>query len=500
MPSIDPGFLALPLGDLSDAALTTARDAGATYADFRLERIRDQRIAVKDRDLRSLESDDRTGYCVRLIVDGAWGFAFGSQRTSDAVAATASRAVEVARALARLNTEPVELAPEPSHQDTFVSAYEVDPFEVSDEEKVAFLLEGAAGLLASSSVEHVDAAIDLVRENKFFANLDGTRLTQQRVRGQGAFYAVAVLPDGGFESMRTIAMPAGHGWEYFAGGAPTSYDWASDLDALPERLAEKVAAPTIEPGDYDLVIHPTNLWLTIHESIGHSTELDRALGYEANYAGTSFATLDKLDTLNVGSAVMHVTGDRVVDHGLSTIGYDDEGVAAQRWDIIRDGVLVGYQLNRQMAQKQGFGRSNGCAFSDGPDHIPLQRMPNVSLQPGADDTSTDDLIGGVEDGLYIVGDNSWSIDMQRYNFQFTGQRFYRIKGGALAGQVKDVAYQSNTIQFWNKMEAVGGPGTYILGGAFNCGKGQPGQIAPVSHGCPTALFRDVSILNTRAEG
>jgi TldD protein len=296
-------------------------------------------------------------------------------------------------------------------------------------------------------------------------------------------------------TMAVAAPPAGYGWEYFT----EVYPWASEVEAISDLLAEKIAAPSVEPGTYDLVIDPTNLWLTIHESIGHSTELDRVLGYEANYAGTSFATLDNLNTLHVGSPAMHITGDRVTEHGLSTVGWDDEGVEAQRWDLIRDGVLVGYQLNRQMALKQGFGRSNGCAFADAPSHVPLQRMPNISLQPGAPGTTLDDLIGGVERGIYLVGDNSWSIDQQRYNFQFTAQRFFEIRGGKIVGQLRDVAYQGTTTAFWNALEAVGGPETYVLGGAFNCGKGQPSQIAPVSHGCAPALFRQISVLNTQAE-
>jgi TldD protein len=264
---------------------------------------------------------------------------------------------------------------------------------------------------------------------------------------------------------------------------------------------------SVEAGPLDLVIHPSNLWLTIHESIGHATELDRALGYEANYAGTSFATLDRLGSLQYGSPVMHVTGDRTVEHGLATIGYDDEGVATQSWDIVRDGVLVGYQLDRPMAALHpelnpldGRGRSNGCAYADSPGHIPIQRMANVSLQPSPDDVTTEDLIGRVEQGLYVVGDKSWSIDMQRFNFQFTAQRFYRIEDGRLAGQVRDAAYQATTTDFWGSMEAVGGRDTWVLGGAFNCGKAQPGQVASVSHGCPSALFRGVRVLNTQDEG
>ena len=245
------------------------------------------------------------------------------------------------------------------------------------------------------------------------------------------------------------------------------------------------------------MIDPTNLWLTIHESIGHATEYDRAIGYEAAYAGTSFATPDKLGTMRYGSPVMNVTADRTVEHGLATIGYDDEGVAAQSWDLVRDGIFVGYQLDRVFAPRLGQSRSNGCSYADSPHHVPIQRMANVSLQPAREDVSTADLIGRVEDGIYIIGDKSWSIDMQRYNFQFTGQRFFRIRDGRLDGQLRDVAYQATTTDFWNSMEAVGGPSTWRLGGAFNCGKAQPGQVAPVSHGCPSALFRGVNVLNTR---
>jgi TldD protein len=256
----------------------------------------------------------------------------------------------------------------------------------------------------------------------------------------------------------------------------------------------------VEPGTYDLVIEPSNLWLTIHESVGHATELDRALGYEAAYAGTSFATIDKLGSLRYGSPLMHVTGDRTTPHGLATVAFDDEGVTAQSFDLVRNGVLAGYQLDRRMAAENDLGRSNGCAFADSPMHIPIQRMANVSLQPAdGEGPTTEELVAGVDHGILVVGDKSWSIDMQRYNFQFTGQRFFRIEGGRLAGQVKDVAYQSSTTDFWGSLDGLGGRSTFVLGGAFNCGKGQPGQVAPVSHGCPSALFRQVRVLNARAE-
>jgi TldD protein len=496
-PAVDPSFLALPLDRLADAALAVAGGRGATHADFRIEQLRTQIIVARDRELQTSVETDSVGFSVRVVCNGAWGFAAGTDLTTDAVAAVSRRAVEVAESLARLNTEPVTLADEPAYTGTYVSSYEIDPFSVAEDAKIDFLLALNDRALASKRIDRATSYVMLVREQKYFASLKGSRITQQRVRVKGDLTAVRIdKATGAFETMGNAAPPAGRGWEYFTKG----YDWNRDADEIPVLLEEKMSAPSIVPGRYDLVIDPTNLWLTIHESIGHSTELDRVLGYEANYAGTSFATLDKLDTLQFGAPMMHVTGDRQVEHGLSTIGYDDEGVAAQTWDIIRDGVLVGYQLDRQMAYKQGFGRSNGCAFADQAAHVPLQRMPNVSLSASPKNVTLADLLAGLDEGLYIVGDKSWSIDMQRYNFQFTGQKFFHVRGGRIVGQFKDVAYQSRTTDFWNSMEALGGPTTYVLGGAFNCGKGQPGQIAPVSHGCPAALFRGVAILNTAEEG
>jgi len=499
-PGIDPEFTALPLRDLADAALAQAKALGAQHADFRAERIRGQTIVLSDGNLQTLFDADDTGLAVRVIVDGTWGFASAVDLTTDAAAQAARQAVEVATVAAAMNTEPIELAPEPAYGDvTWTSAYEIDPFTIAVADKVALLADWSNALLSHGAVSHVDASLRQARECKFYSD-GATTATQQRIRLYPAVTAVAVADDGRFDTMRTLAPPAGRGYEYLTSRGGAAWDFGAELAELPELLAAKLTAPAVRTGHYDLVIDPSNLWLTIHESIGHATELDRALGYEAAYAGTSFATPDKLGTLKYGSGVMHVTGDRTTEHGLATIGYDDEGVAGQSWDLISDGILAGYQLDRRMALRCGFGRSNGCAFSDGPRHIPLQRMANVCLQPALGGPSTAGLIAAVENGIYILGDKSWSIDMQRYNFQFTGQRFFAIKNGRLAGQLRDVAYQATTTDFWGCMEAVGGPQTYVLGGAFNCGKGQPGQVAPVSHGCPAALFRGVRILNTAEEG
>ncbi|MBO3748728.1 TldD/PmbA family protein [Streptosporangiaceae bacterium NEAU-GS5] len=495
MRQIDPDFLALPLRRLADAALQRARDLGASYAALRVERVRAESLRLFDARLEGSMDADDIGFSVRVVVDGTWGFAAGIELTAEAAEKIAEEAVQVARISAPLNREPIELAPEPVYADaTWVSAYEIDPFDVPLKDKVELLAAWSAGPLAA--VDHVSAALMQVKEQKFYADTAGTVTTQQRVR---LHPSVTVMKADGakFDDMRTLAPPVGRGYEYLTG---TGWDFPAELAQLPSLLEEKLKAPSVEAGTYDVVIHPSNLWLTIHESIGHATELDRALGYEAAYAGTSFATFDNLGTLQYGSPVMNVTGDRTAEHGLATVGWDDEGVAGQSFDIVRDGTLVGYQLDRRMALLKGLGRSNGCAFADSPGHVPIQRMANVSLRPADDGPSTEELISRVERGIHILGDKSWSIDMQRYNFQFTGQRFYLIENGRISGQLRDIAYQATTTDFWRSMEAVGGPQTYVLGGAFNCGKGQPGQVAPVSHGCPSALFRGVRILNTVQEG
>lgn len=497
---IDPTFAALPRHAMADVALQRARELGAEHADFRIERIRSQSVRLRDGRLEGAIDDEDTGLAVRVVHNGTWGFAATADLTPASAAKAAELAIDVANVSAPINSERVELADEPTYGDvTWISAYEVDPFAVADSEKIGLLADRSQRLLAHNTVDHADAAMLAVRENKFYADLAGTVTTQQRVRISHDLTATSVDKETGrFETMQTVAPPAGRGWEYVTGGDRV-WDWDGEIDQIPELLAQKLAAPSVEAGTYDLVIDPTNLWLTIHESIGHATELDRALGYEAAYAGTSFATFDKLGTLRYGSDLMNVTGDRTAPHGLATVGYDDDGVATQRWDIVRQGTLVGYQLDRRMAKLKGLGRSNGCAFADSPAHVPIQRMANVSLQPTPNGPSTEQLIAGVESGIYIVGDKSWSIDMQRYNFQFTGQRFYAIRNGRLAGQLRDAAYQATTTDFWGSLVAVGGPQTYLLGGAFNCGKGQPGQVASVSHGCPAAVFRGVRILNAVKE-
>ena len=497
-------FEGIDLPRLTDAALTAALAAGSDHADVRITNSDTAYAAARDAVPTGQTQGLDRGMAVRVLLGGRWGFAAGDVLSPHQAAALAVRAAEMARASASLGRHRVTLAPEPAHVGWWSGQALIDPFEVSADDRMALLTQRCASLQAHRAVDHCEANVLAVRERVHYADTAGSFLQQQRIRVQGEWTAIAVA-DGAFESMRTLAPPVARGWEFLLGtarpvGAAPSWDFEEELAALPELLAQKVAAPGIEPGSYTLLLDPTHLWLTVHESIGHATELDRALGYEANYAGTTFATPDLQGSLRYGSPLLRVTGDRVVPHGLATAAFDDEGVAAQTWDIIADGTLVDYQLDRAMAAEFHRDRSNGCAYADFYAHVPIQRMPNVSVAPGAADTALEDLVADIDDGIMILGDNSWSIDMQRYNFQFTGQRFWRIRNGTVIGQVKDVAYQSSTPTFWQSMSAIGGPRSTMLGGAMNCGKGQPGQVAAVSHGAPAARFDGITVLNTTGEG
>lgn len=491
---IDDAFLSLSLRDAAEAALDYASTAGASWADIRIERQLSNGVYMRDLIPETRYDNSSVGLGVRVIVDGCWGFASDPVISREGAVRAARKAIDLARLSAPLNTRPATMASEPViGTAAWSSEWEIDPFQVPVAERIDVLRQMSQRILGGK-VDHVDASAVSAKEQKFYADLTGNRLTSQRLYTEASVTGTHIDPaTGRFTTLRTLAGPMARGWESMLG---KSYDWETELEQLPELLAMKAAAPSVTPGRYDLVIDPTNLWLTIHETIGHATELDRVLGYEANYAGTSFATQEKLGTFRYGSPLLNVTAERLRDHGLSTVGWDDEGVRAQSWPLISDGILVGYQTDRSTAALVGLERSNGSAYADSPEHVPLQRMPNISVEPAVDGPSLDDLIGSVENGLLVKGDDSWSIDMQRHNFQFTGQQFWRIRDGKLDGMVSDAAYQGNTTQFWNSLKAVGNADTFVLGGASNCGKGQPGQSAPVSHGAPACLFENINVLNT----
>ncbi|BCB88555.1 TldD/PmbA family protein [Phytohabitans suffuscus] len=488
---VDEAFRALPLGTLADAALSRARALGAGDASCRIQRVRSARLEVGDGAVRGSEDTTRTGLGVRVRWGGGWGFAAVPEVTPEAAGVAVDRAV----ALARACPGGADLAPEPVHPGaTWLSPYRTNPFDVPAAERVAVLAGWSARLLRAPHVRTVVAYLSTVQENTFYADLAGTTALQQRVRVHPVLFAFGEDPrTGARASLRTLGPPTARGWEYLAGDG---WDWDAELAALPGELAAKLRATPVEPGRYDLVLDPSHLWLTLHETVGHATEADRALGHEMSYAGGTFVRPEQVGSLRFGSPLMQVTADRTSAHGLATVGYDDEGVQARSWDLVRDGVLAGLQHDRRTAAATGAGRSTGCAYAESATHVPLPRMPNVSLRPAPGGPGTAQLIAGVDDGVYLVGSDAWSIDSWRRGFQFTAQRCYRIRKGQLAGQLAGVAYQGDTTGFWGALRGVGGPGTYAVFGADQCGKGQPLQLAATSHGCPATLFAGVRVVNT----
>jgi TldD protein len=479
---------------LADTSIRLAKASGASYSDFRVSKYRNQRIFSRETNIESVSDNEDYGFSVRLLIDGAWGFAASSTITEKEVEKITSIAADISKANRKIQLNPVELASVKVYNDYWETPVKKNPFDVSIEEKINLLL-GINNKALELGANYCSSFIWSVNEWKYFASSEGSYIKQNLFRIWPGFEVTIVDKESGkFETRNSLTAPIGKGYDYVE-----DYDFMADLEKAVEETKAKFKAKSVESGKRDIILDPTHLWLTIHESCGHPSELDRALGYEANYAGTSFLTVDKLGKLQYGSNIVNLVADRTQKDGLATRGYDDDGVKTTQWNIIKNGIFVGYQTTREMAKKINQKESNGCAYSDSWSHFPIQRMPNVSLEPGSNRLSLKDLIADTEDGIYIVGDGSWSIDMQRYNFQFTGQAFYEIKNGEIVGLLRDVAYQGNTVDFWNSCDAICDESEYKLGGSFFCGKGEPGQVSPVSHGSSPARFRKVNILNTSKE-
>ena len=482
--------------NLADTALRLARQAGAGYADIRLGRNTSEGAVAREDRFVGANYSLEAGFGVRVLMNGSWGFAGSNTLTQAEIARMVARAVENAQANARLQDRAIVIEKLPAFQQDWTMPVAADPFAVSMDAKAAHLLAVNAAAMKNGA-DFCTAYLHFVREEKFFASTRGSAVFQTRLRSLPNFWATAVdKASGKFTRRDSLAAPRAAGWDYVE-----ACDLVGEAGRAGLEVREKLAAKSVEPGSYDLVIDPTNLFLTIHESIGHSTELDRALGWEADFAGTSFVTPDKLDTLQFGSPLMTVIADRSQEGGLATVAFDDDGArtAGAEFPIIENGIFRNYQMALGQAQYIGRDKSNACAYCDSPAAFPIQRMPNISLQPNPQPCSLDDLIGGVERGIYVTGAGSWSIDQQRDNFQFTGQLFYAIENGKLGPMLRDVAYQGRTVAFWNSMDGLGDASTYHLGGTFSCGKGQPIQGAPVSHGAVPARFRGVTVLNTARE-
>ena len=496
-------FEELDTKSLMLAALDAAKSAGASWADARIGRYRQNFVGTREKQILQVGDSDSIGIGIRALVNGAWGFAASQTLTPDGVAAAAREAAAIAKANAIPGSAPVVLAPAPAYKDvTWKSSYEIDPFTIPVEQKAQLLIDANTEAMKATNVKFVNSFLFFVREDRNYANTDGSIITQVVIRSWAPFTATAVSSDfTDFQSRGNTVQPAGRGWEFIQ-----KADLVGNARQWGEEAAEKLKAKPVDVGRYDLVLHPTHLWLTIHESIGHPTELDRALGYEANYAGTSFVSPPEkvLGQLKYGPSIMNIQGDRVQEGGCATIGYDDDGVKAQSFPIIKNGMFIDYQTNREQApwldwyyKKTGQPvTSHGCCQADSWSDVQFERMPNVSLLPGDKEQSYEDIIAATDAGIAIIGDGSFSIDQQRYNAQFGGQLFYEIKGGKITGMLKDVAYQMRTPDFWNAMDMIGGKSSYMMGASFFDGKGQPGQIGAVSHGCVPSRFRNINVINT----
>ncbi|MBN7817305.1 TldD/PmbA family protein [Algoriphagus pacificus] len=509
---MEPGIDVTAKKVLADIALNAAKAKGATYTDVRIGRYLNQFVITREKNVQNITNAESFGVGIRVIAEGTWGFSATSDVTPDGIKACAETAVAIAKANSKLQNEPVQLAPvQGAGEVVWQTPIKKNAFEVPVKDKIDLLLSANDAAIQNGAA-FVNSALFMVNEQKYFASTDGSYIDQDVHRIWPNFTVTAVnKTEGNFRSRQALSAPMGMGYEYMDGLASekipgpaglvsyrNSYDLIEDATMAAKQAVEKLSAKSVVPGKYDLVLDPDHLGLTIHESVGHPLELDRVLGYEANYAGTSFATLDKWKSgdFKYGSDKVNIVADKIQPYSLGNVAYDDEGVKTKEWDLIKNGVLVNYQAIRDQVSILGENESHGCCYADSWGSVQFQRMANISLKPGTEKLSVNDMIKDVEKGVYIVGRGSYSIDQQRYNFQFGGQLFYEIKNGEIAGMLEDVAYQSNTQEFWNSCSQICDKDDYKLFGSFFDGKGQPSQASAVSHGSSTTRFDGVNVINT----
>lgn len=475
--------------DLIKEALDAAVAAGADYADVRGGEIESESLTVRGSTVESADTSDSTGFGVRVLASGAWGYAASSRLDPQEATRVARTAVDVARASATALARPVELAPEPAHRDSYQTPMRSDPFSVSLEDKISLLLAATEPMERIDGVKVARGTIDLLRQRTWFVSSEGSEIDQTIVHTAGGIEATAVA-DGEVQQRSYPGSFRGH----FEAAGFEVID-AMDLPANAERTASEAAqlltADECPSTVTTLVLDGHQVMLQVHESVGHPTELDRVLGMEAAFAGTSFVGVDDLGKLRYGSELVNITSDATIPGGLGTYGYDDEGVEAQSVDLVRDGILVGMQTSRETAAAMGADRSNGTMRAEGWENFPLIRMTNVSLLPH--EGTLDDLIADVDDGVLMATNKSWSIDDKRKNFQFGCEIGWQIKNGRVGKMLKNPRYTGITPVFWGSCDAIAGPQEWRVWGTPNCGKGQPGQTMRVGHGTSPARFRNVSL-------
>ena len=491
-PPATPGAVPVDEWDaLAEIALKRIRKSGAQYGDFRMLNTWRQSVRGQDRRISGVRDSFGGGYGVRVLYGGAWGFAASCDMRPAEVRRVTVLAIEIAKGSSVLTNDPVKLAPEPVHEDHVVTPYRIDPFTVPLEQKTELLLQAMEIMQKVEGIKRSRGSVWVQRDHKLFASTEGSRIRFDLLASNGRIGATAV--DGRKFASRTFLTP------YLR----TGYELVEDARLLDEapRVAreavEKVKAPQVRAGAYDLVLDPAHLALTIHETCGHATELDRALGYEANYAGTSFLTTDKLGRFRYGSKHVNLVADNTEPGTLAATGYDDDGVLGQRWDIVREGRFVGYSTNREVAPKIGLKRSGGSNRADSWSSIPIVRISNIGLQPGQG--TLDDMIGDVEKGIYIEGRGSFSIDQKRYNFQFGGDAFWLIEKGKRKHMLRDVIYHGITPEFWGSCDAVADAAHRRRFGFITCGKGQPGQSGWMTHAASPARYRGIEVMRGGAK-
>jgi TldD protein len=486
------------LKELTARALNLAQVRGAIYADVRIVNRRTQNINVKNGVVEGLADNESQGFGVRVIVDGAWGFASSALLNAAEVERVTALAVQIARASALCKAQDVRLAPAAASTGSYRTPVRIDPWQVSLESKIDLLLQADQGLRTTPGVRVASSTLAFWRENKVFANSEGAYLEQEIVESGGGIEATAVDPGRGEVQKRSYPNSFGRdqrqeGWE-----AILDMDLPGHAPRIGEESVALLSAHPCPSGVTTVILGPTQLALQVHESCGHPIELDRVFGTEASYAGTSFLTPEKLGFFRYGSDVVNLTADATLPGGLGSFGWDDEGVPAQRVPIVRQGILVGYLSSRESVEQlreivgdKAPAGSGGAMRADGWNRIPIVRMTNVNLEPG--DWELGDLIADTGDGLYMELNRSWSIDDKRLNFQFGTEIAYEIKNGKMGRMIKNATYTGITPEFWGSCDAICNANHWRVWGTPNCGKGQPGQVAHTGHGTAAARFRNVRV-------